>query len=58
MLAMLTNQRGEDTVFCDASIALPSRGKPVVLPEPPADLKERAVKMWARHCELSRKPKG
>lgn len=54
----MTNQRGEETVFCDASIALPSRGKPVVLPEPPLELKERAVKMWARHCELSRKPKA
>jgi acyl dehydratase len=54
----MTNQRGEDTVFCDASIALPSRQRPVVLPEPPVDLKERAVRMWARHCELSRKPKA
>jgi acyl dehydratase len=54
----MTNQRGEDTVFCDASIALPGKGKPVVLPEPPVDLKERAVKMWARHCELSRKSKS
>jgi acyl dehydratase len=51
----MTNQRGEDTVLCDASIALPSKGRPVVLPEPSADLKERTVKMWARHCELSKK---
>src|ERR1700761_7755993 len=51
----LTNQRGEDTVLCDAAIALPSRQQPVVLPEVPYDLRERATRMWARHCELSRK---
>ena len=50
----MTNQRGEDTVFCDASIALPSKHQPVVLPEPATDLKCRAIKMWARHCALSR----
>lgn len=50
----MINQRGEETVRCDASIALPSRGNgPVVLPEAPADLKQRAIKMMARHWELS-----
>lgn len=50
----MVNQRGEDTVLCEATLALPSRTRPVVLPEPPAELKERAINMWARHNELSR----
>jgi acyl dehydratase len=54
----MINQRGEETVTCEASIALPSRGKPVILPEPPLELKERAIRMWARHCELSRDGKA
>ncbi|WP_299694313.1 MaoC family dehydratase N-terminal domain-containing protein [Hydrocarboniphaga sp.] len=49
----MTNQRGEDTLLCDASIALPSKHKPVLLPEPPAELKERAIRMMARHWELN-----
>jgi acyl dehydratase len=51
----LTNNRGEDTVLCDATLALPSRQQPVVLPDVPYELRERATRMWARHCELSRK---
>lgn len=53
----MTNQRGEDTVFCDATLALPSRDRPVVLPEAPAEIRERATRLWARHCELSRRSK-
>jgi len=48
----MTNQRDEETVRCDASIALPSRDMPVVLPEVPRDLQERATKMMTRHWEL------
>lgn len=49
----MTNQRGEDTVLCDAVIALPSRDDGVlVLPEPPREMKIRAAKMMARHWEL------
>lgn len=50
----MTNQRGEDTVLCDAVVALPSRAQgALVLPEPPTDLKVRAARMMARHWELS-----
>jgi hypothetical protein len=54
----LINQRGEDTVLCDATLALPSRDQPVVLPEVPYDIRERATRMWARHCELSAKARA
>jgi acyl dehydratase len=51
----MTNQRGEKTVVCEATIALPSReAGPVVLPTPPADLQRRTTQMWARHGELLR----
>ncbi|MGE0741754.1 MAG: MaoC family dehydratase N-terminal domain-containing protein [Hyphomonadaceae bacterium] len=50
-----TNQRGEETVKATAVIALPRAGKPVIYPEVPVDLAERAVKMMARHRELSAK---
>lgn len=50
----MTNQRGEETVRCNAAIALPSKdGTPVVLPEPDAALKARAAIMMARHWSLS-----
>ncbi|MBK5123944.1 MaoC family dehydratase N-terminal domain-containing protein [Burkholderia sp. R-69980] len=49
----MTNQRGEETVLCDASIALPSGDGQVVLPEPCDELKRRAARMMARHWELS-----
>ena len=49
----MTNQRGEESVLCDATIALPTREEgAVVLPEPPRELKVRAAKMMARHWEL------
>lgn len=54
----MTNQRGEETVRCDAAIALPSKnGVPVVLPEPEPELKAKALQMMARHWELSAKKK-
>jgi hypothetical protein len=50
----MTNQRGEDTVYCDATVSLPSRKNGVVLlPEPPQELKLRAVEMMRRHWELT-----
>jgi acyl dehydratase len=48
----MTSQRGEETVICDASIALPSKAAAVVVPEPSIELKELAIKMMARHWEL------
>lgn len=47
------NQRGEETVRSTATIALPSKDKPLPLyPQVPADLAETAAKMMARHWEL------
>jgi acyl dehydratase len=48
-----TNQRGDETVKATAVIALPSEGKPVLYPEVPRDLAEKAAQMMARHWELS-----
>jgi len=48
-----TNQRGEETVRATATIALPSRDKPLPLyPQVPAELAEKAVQMMARHRAL------
>jgi acyl dehydratase len=49
-----TNQRGDETVKATAVIALPSEGKPVLYPEVPRDLAEKAAQMMARHWELSK----
>ncbi len=47
------NQRGEETVRSTATIALPSKDKPLPLyPEVPAELAETAARMMARHWEL------
>lgn len=47
------NQRGEETVRSTATIALPSKDRPLPLyPEVPADMAETAVRMMARHWEL------
>lgn len=54
----MVNQRGEETVVCDATVALPRQGGVVVLPEPPEDLKRRAVQMLRRHGELTRSKKA
>jgi acyl dehydratase len=49
------NQRDEQTVRGEATIALPSREHgPVVLPAPPADVSRIAASMLARHGELLR----
>ncbi len=47
----MTNQRGDETVRADATIALPSAGSPVLLPTVPADLQARVTQMWKRHGE-------
>ena len=49
---VMTNQRGEQTVKADATIALPSRSEPVLLPPVPDDLQARVTQMWKRHGEL------
>ncbi|RQG99557.1 FAS1-like dehydratase domain-containing protein [Paraburkholderia dinghuensis] len=48
----MTNQRGEETVRCEATVALPDHDGVLLLPEPSDDLKRRAAKMMARHWEL------
>lgn len=50
----MINQRGEESVACDATVALPRKDGVVVLPEPPDDLKRRAIQMLRRHGELAR----
>ncbi len=48
-----TNQRGEESVRATATIALPSKDKPLPMyPPVPADLAEKAAQMMARHWEL------
>ena len=50
-----TNQRGEDTMKGEATLALPSREHgPALLPSVPAELQRKAVEMMARHGELLR----
>jgi len=51
----MTNQRGDETLRSTATIALPNKGRPVVYPEIPRDLAERAIRMMRRHWELSAK---
>jgi hypothetical protein len=47
------NQRDEETVRGTATIALPSRDKPLPMyPPVPDDLAETAARMMARHWEL------
>ncbi len=49
-----TNQRDEVTVPATATVLLPSREHgPVVLPDPPAELEQRASDMLRRHDELA-----
>lgn len=51
-----TNQRGDETVRATATIAVPSRARPLpIYPEVPRELAEKAAAMMARHWELSRK---
>jgi hypothetical protein len=50
-----TNQRDEITAKGTATVALPSRGTgPVLLPDPPSELRRTAIEMMARHGELLR----
>jgi hypothetical protein len=49
-----TNQRDVVTCPATATVALPSReGGAVVLPQPPADLQEKAFEFMKRHNELA-----
>jgi hypothetical protein len=57
VVCRFTNQRGDETVRATATIALPSDGKPVLYPEVPRALQEKAAMMMARHWELSAKKK-
>ncbi len=50
-----TNQRGDETVKATAVIALPHGTTPVLYPEVPRALQEKATAMMARHWELSAK---
>jgi acyl dehydratase len=50
-----TNQRGTVTAPASATVLLPSRAHgPAVLPEPPDELKARAIQIMARHRELTK----
>jgi acyl dehydratase len=51
------NQRGDETVKATAVIALPSDGKPVLYPEVPRALAQKAAEMMARHWQLSKETK-
>lgn len=54
LVVKMINQRGEETVLCDATVSLPSKANGVVLlPEPPQELQRRALEMISRHWELS-----
>ena len=48
------NQREVVTCPGSATVALPSREHPVVLPEPPDDLREQAAERMHRHGQLAR----
>lgn len=53
VVVVMTNQRAEKTVYCEATIALPSRANgPVVLPEVPLEVQRRTTEAWGRHGEL------
>lgn len=50
----MTNQRGVETSFGEATVALPSREHGVaLLPHVPADLERKTTQMWQRHLELT-----
>jgi acyl dehydratase len=55
VVVRFTNQRGDETVQATAVIALPGSTRPVLYPEVPPDLAERAIRMMARHWQLSRR---
>jgi acyl dehydratase len=55
----MINQRDQETVRGEATIALPSKAAgPVLLPKVPDDIQRRVHEMWARHGELSRARAG
>lgn len=50
----MTNQRGVDTSFGEATVALPSREHgSTPLPTVPQDLERKTTQMWQRHLELA-----
>lgn len=50
----MTNQRGVETTFAEATVSLPSRTSgAAALPGVPQDLARRGTAMWQRHLELS-----
>lgn len=50
----MTNQRGVETSFGEATVAVPSREHGVaLLPQVPADLERKTTQMWQRHLELT-----
>ena len=50
----MTNQRGVETSFGEATVALPSREHgPALLPAAPQDLVRKTTQMWQRHLELT-----
>jgi acyl dehydratase len=50
----MTNQRGVETSFGEATVALPSREHGVaLLPHVPADVERKTTQMWQRHLELT-----
>jgi len=54
-----TNQRGDVTCPGSAIVALPSRDAgPVVLPEPPADLRDQATARLERHFQIVQERKA
>jgi hypothetical protein len=48
------NQREEESVRATATIALPQGDRPVIYPEVPRELAEKARQMMRRHWQLSR----
>ena len=49
----MTNQRGVDTTFGQATISLPSKdGGSALLPPVPEDIQRKVDAMYARHHEL------
>jgi hypothetical protein len=54
-----TNQRGTATAPGNATVLLPSREHgPVVLPDPPQELRAKALEIMARHREIGRQRKS
>jgi len=55
LMVQMSNQRGDVTTTCEATVLLPSREHgPVILPEAPREDQIKAIQMWKRHGELLR----